>query len=579
MAAAAPAADRRRPTLGGLPRWLRWTLLVLLVIAVGAARWVLGSGSPERIEQLLNDAIGPASGGLYTVSVEAAAVNLLGGSLRISGLELSTDPAAVEAATTQGHAPALRLAVSIDSLSIEGVRLLPLLLRRAIVARRVEVSNADLRAQLRLGKAGRWAVGVTPLAPAAARGTEASAELTVEERARQALHDVPEIRIGEIRLADAGGEIETFNDEGASVRTDRVGRMELAFTGLHIHPEVTLAEMRRFYSDDVELTLANVDLAAGLAADRVEISTGNRRARIGNLRLEPSTAADSYLERPTIREGDRIAVWAETVEATGFDPAAVLSDATLGVERLAIGSFRVDVLHDNRKPKSTPRRQPMPHDIIHALPLRLKIGALELTDGFVSYTERPVSSETPGTITFESIEGSITGIDSTSNASAPPVIAAIRTRIMGAAPAALRIEIPLRQPAPTMRVEAGISAFDATVLNRVLTPLEGLRVARGEVQGVEFDIAYEPGLAQGNIGLYYRDLDMGIADRDTGRQNLGKKVVSFLVDRFAIHGSNPARPGEAPRTGTIDATFDDTWPFFKLLWVPLRDALLAVVRK
>ena len=101
----------------------------------------------------------------------------------------------------------------------------------------------------------------------------------------------------------------------------------------------------------------------------------------------------------------------------------------------------------------------------------------------------------------------------------------------------------------------------------------------GEVQGAEFAIDYVPGRATGTVQFFYRDLDIGLVAKDSGRQDLGQKVLSFLADRLGIHGANPSEPGKAPRVGQVDVTYDDTWPFFKTLWVPLRDGLLGLVRK
>jgi hypothetical protein len=141
------------------------------------------------------------------------------------------------------------------------------------------------------------------------------------------------------------------------------------------------------------------------------------------------------------------------------------------------------------------------------------------------------------------------------------------------------IRLPLWEPKPTMQVEGRIDAFDATVLNGILTPLLGAEVVSGRVSSTAFRIDYAPGRAVGNLDIFYDNARLKLTDRDGGGQNFGNRIVSFAANALGVHNANPSRPGEAPRPGIIDIEFDDTWPFFKLLWVPIREALLEVMKK
>jgi len=247
---------------------------------------------------------------------------------------------------------------------------------------------------------------------------------------------------------------------------------------------------------------------------------------------------------------------------------------------MSISGFDVTVLHDRHKPAGQPHRQWQPHDIIGALPVRLNVARIDLDDGRVTYDERVPEAQVPGRLTFESIRGSITGVDTVVSTENPeqPVVAQLDTLLMGAAPVSLSIQLPLRQPAPTMRVEGRIATFDATSLNGILTPLLGMEISRGTVDGASLAIDYVPGRASGHLDIDYHDASLQMTDRDGGGRNVGRRVLSFLANQLAIHAANPARPGEAPRPGKIDVEIDETWPFFKLLWVPVREALLDVLK-
>lgn len=569
---------------GTRPRWRRGiavAVAVALLVAI-AGLWLAASLDAAAIERLINRAIGPASNGIYEVRLEDASVSLLAGSVSISGADLRFIPEAVGAAAERGESPGFLFEVRVGQFQLQGVRILPLLMRRAIIARSLEVDSAEIAAILRLGTGDATAAAAADPGPEAAAPGRTDAGATIEQRARAALAGVPAIRVGSIRLRDAGGTVAIYRGSQRE-RIDRVGGLELGVDGLHIHAEATLEEIARLYSDDVRLDVREIGLAAGTTAQRIELSTGQRFVRMEGFRVEPEATVPEYLARPTIRESDRIAISVGRVALNGLDPSRALARNEVVVEEMEISGFRVEILHDNHKPKAPPRAQKQPHDLVGALPFRLRVDTLRLAEGFVSYAERAPKARRPGTITFEQIEGTITGLDTevgTSPDETPvPVVVQLSTALMGAGNASLVIRLPLWKAAPTMRVDGRIDAFDATALNGILIPLLGAEVTSGRVNGTAFEISYVPDRATGSLDIYYEDAKLRLTDRDGGGQNLGNRIVSFAANAFAVHDANPSRPGEAPRPGVVDLAFDDTWPFFKLLWVPIREALLEVMKK
>ena len=76
-----------------------------------------------------------------------------------------------------------------------------------------------------------------------------------------------------------------------------------------------------------------------------------------------------------------------------------------------------------------------------------------------------------------------------------------------------------------------------------------------------------------------RDLGVELVDRNTGEQNLGKKILGFMANTIAIRSNNPGRPGQAPHVGILDQELVPEDPFFKLIWIALRDGLAEIAAR
>ncbi len=72
---------------------------------------------------------------------------------------------------------------------------------------------------------------------------------------------------------------------------------------------------------------------------------------------------------------------------------------------------------------------------------------------------------------------------------------------------------------------------------------------------------------------------MQIVDKKTGDRNLGRKILGFVANAIAIRSSNPGRPGQTPRQGVLDMPLEPTDPFFKLIWIAIRDAMAEIAAR
>ncbi len=215
------------------------------------------------------------------------------------------------------------------------------------------------------------------------------------------------------------------------------------------------------------------------------------------------------------------------------------------------------------------------------LPLGVTVDTLEVANGEVTYSERGRQSQRPGSVRFTDIQARFTNVtnDPGRVAAEGPTLLEAEAKAFDTAPMNVRASIPLLAPPPTMVLNARVGRFPASAVNAILPDLEGIRVTDGLVDSARVDIRYRPGGASGAVMVGYEGLSIRQEDRNTGNQNLGQKLTSFLANTFVIRGSNRPDDGKPPREGRVDHAVDRCDPFFKIFWEAIREGLIEVAKR
>ena len=544
-----------------MPDWRSRTLRIgliaagaLLVIVVLAGLYVRNLLGPASLENILNDAIGPATNGVYVVAIEDTDVLLRQGDLTLLGVQVSADLERVAELAVDGRHPALTFGVEVNSVALDGLSLWQLIFGRNFVADSLVVDRAEVLVRVDPDPL----IDATQLDDDEARDATPAAEaLPPAERLQAALAGIPTVAIGRAAIEGAALRVDTVeHTEGVPLEdepvtsSDVVGQIDVEFLDTRIDESAGIEQARRLYTDDIRLRISEVESRQlGNNVFRLGELTGSskdQRFDVSGLAFESTATIDEYLARPDVAEGDRVNVLVNAISVTGFDFARYMANLDIFVRGIAIDGFRVDVLSDKEKPK-TPRvgPAPMPHDVFQRLPVLLTIEEVQLSGGEVTYSERSGGADRPGTVTFREVSGTVSNISNNPDrmSEETPLVLVAQTRANDVAQASVEWRIPLLSPRPTMISKGTLAAFDAVELNRTVQPMLGVRFKSGRIEGVNYEFNYSPTAITGELNAAYRDLDVDLVDRNTGQENLGRKILGFLANTIAIRNNNPGRPG------------------------------------
>ena len=148
--------------------------------------------------------------------------------------------------------------------------------------------------------------------------------------------------------------------------------------------------------------------------------------------------------------------------------------------------------------------------------------------------------------------------------------------------------VPLDAPAYDLGYHGSLGPMPAESLNRFIDNVFAVRIAGGQIEGIDFRATATSGHLRGWVQPRYAGF--GIAITGVGAHgalarggtigHLIRSVASTFANSTKIRADNPAKAGDAPRVGVIDHVYQSPpEQLVSFVWLGLRDGLLAVVRK
>lgn len=456
--------------------------------------------------------------------------------------------------------------IGVAEVRVDGVRIHHLFLKDRLSARSLTLDQPQVRIHLPRRAARK-------LQPDAGRKGESTGLST---RLQQAL---PAVSVATIRVQN--GRLETRR--GATTRgSHRVEDLSLTFQGVRIDSAAAAALDRILFADSVALSVAqyehlSADSLYRFAAGPVRVRSPGRAA-IERVTLEPTVPDEVLFRRLRFRE-DRVRVEVEGVVAYGLDLRQLVERGALVAERIGAGPFRVDVFSNKHIPADpAPDPRSMPPQRLRDAGMLVRVDSVSLQGGAIRYSELAREGIRPGHITFDAIEAVVTNI--TNDETLPPESAVARiearTRLWGAVPLHTAFQVPIRSRDFDLNFRGNIGRMDATVMNQMFLPVDGIRIESGAVDSIWFDVDVRDGSASGALVALYSELEVEKVDRDSEGGGLIAWLQSLFVDA-TLESRNPPEEEAPPRAGTVQHTRQPPDSFFKFLWESVRSGLLSVV--
>lgn len=262
----------------------------------------------------------------------------------------------------------------------------------------------------------------------------------------------------------------------------------------------------------------------------------------------------------------------------GIDYGELLKGKSYRARAVHLSGLSFDALVNRDKPVKPLVKSPlMAHEALAAISKPLRIDSLNISNGYVKYSERVVAGAAPGVLTFTAVNISAENIANRGNA--PAVIRLkVRGNIMNAGLLNVLMTIPVNSPGFSLKYSGSLDAVDLTRLNAFLDIAEHTRIKSGNLQKLTFEIDVTKGHARGHVRANYKDFTIAVLDKQNGTEKgLDNRFATFFANAFKIRSSTARNASGAIKSGKVKYTKKPGEEFMQFLWYALRSGVLDVI--
>ena len=229
----------------------------------------------------------------------------------------------------------------------------------------------------------------------------------------------------------------------------------------------------------------------------------------------------------------------------------------------------LEVYRDKLLPDDTERKK-LYSEALRKLPIQLDIPKVEISNGYIAYSERVNRETPPGKIVFDDVHAEIIEVQNVPQKNEKTSVTA-KALLMGEAPITLNWSFDAKKKSDAFIASGTVKNFHSKNINSFLE--SNLRVrAKGEIQELYFTISGNSISSSGDMKMKYEDFKFSVLKKDRLRIN---KLLTAIGSLFVNDGSKTDENGY--RYGSIKVERDPTKSFFNYLWLNVGDGLTSTI--
>ena len=266
------------------------------------------------------------------------------------------------------------------------------------------------------------------------------------------------------------------------------------------------------------------------------------------------------------------------IQIIGSDCAAILQGKSYIAGCININDLFVEVLVNMDKPYDKSSENPkMPNEVLSSMKEIIKVDSMIILNGRLKYSEKYTAQGTPGVISINKANVSVTGI---ANHATNPDTTLIHGEalFMNSSKMKLYMAIPLQSKDFSLRYSGSLGTMDATILNSFIEAGEHHRIKSGTIHSARFKIDVNSGISSGSFQVEYQDLSIAVLNKNTGSEKgLFDRISSIFAKIFVIRGTNMPDEKGLMKIGETKYKRNPDDYFFQFVWFALRNGVADVV--
>jgi hypothetical protein len=290
---------------------------------------------------------------------------------------------------------------------------------------------------------------------------------------------------------------------------------------LKLPPVTVLPGSFRFNTAKAEIGIFNV-----------EVDAERQFLKWDSLTIVNRTPRDIYFaEQPF--EKDYITMSTGKVRADELKPVIFYKDTTVYIRKLSIDPLDFKVERDKRRPDDTVSYRPMLAGMFKKLKFPLRVDTIVLSNSVVWHNVIDEKTEKEGTIYFTEVNGNITNVRNFNVRSTDSIRIDLTSKLMSRGSMKFQFRQSYYDSIQGFVLGVRMGAMEMQELNRLMIPLNNIRVDRGQINELAMRVKGNDHFAFGSMDMNYNNLKVSVLNQE----NRKKGLISWLANIF-VRGQN-----------------------------------------
>lgn len=374
-------------------------------------------------------------------------------------------------------------------------------------------------------------------------------------------------------IAVRNGDILIRRHEGdliSSYRFKGVGLEVTALTNETAHGQIPISADGATLGVDTFI-LANPDQSNILTVSNIRFDSRSGVFSLDSLALAPQFGMEEFARR-NFSHSDWTKVATGAVTASGIDTERFLSDGVLRIDSVGLASASLESYKD-RNVVQAPRVKRMLHESVQRLPIPIYIRTAHIGHADAAYRELARGGINIGVVEFAGLTGNFDGLTNIHSDSEPFYTLRAHGLVYGNGKLSATFYLPKDARTNRFEVEGHLSDMDATLVNRMVTPLENAAVRSGRIDDMAFHITGTEMESNVQMTMLYHNLDVALLKYEDHHLH-ERKLITWLANKV-VRPDNPHNGVTHTGHGTTERDFQRSQ--YNYLWRSLLPGVKGCV--
>ncbi|MCW3112552.1 MAG: hypothetical protein JWR18_948 [Segetibacter sp.] len=301
----------------------------------------------------------------------------------------------------------------------------------------------------------------------------------------------------------------------------------------------------------------------------IKLNTKTKSIAITSIRMIPQLN-ESAFARKAHYQTDRYDITIRNLKCNNVN-AEKLVKGEIDIETINTSGNTINVFRDLSFPLDSVSRQGQqltyPHQLIHKLGIPIKIGRFTFTNTDIEYKEKNPLSANSGKVRFSNTYLTINNITTHKAREGERMTVTFKSSFLDKIPVTGGFTFSLKEwEKGTFTAEAIVNdRIEGTMLNQLTEPMGLIKVEKGEINSVHFNMKADTNTANGTLTMPYQDLKISLLKKKGDQYS--KKGIFSLLANLALKNKN--KEGENMRTAKVVLTRNKYRTFFNFIWMTI----------